>query len=63
MIELMGWRRWLTFATIDVLLVFAATAAWAAPASHLPVYAPTLPTLLLVGVGLFGASLGRRAEH
>jgi hypothetical protein len=63
MTELMGWRRWLTFATIDVLLVFAATTAFAASASHPPVYAPALPTLLVVGVGLFGASLGRHAKH
>jgi hypothetical protein len=63
MTELMGWRRWLTCATIDALLVCAATAAWAAPASHTPAYAPALPTLLVVGVGLFGASLGRHAER
>ena len=52
MTKLMGWRRLLTFATIDALLVFAAGTAVAAPAVAPPAAGPALPALLVLGVGL-----------
>ena len=58
----MGWRRLLTFATIDALLVFAAGTALAAPAAALPASGPSLPTLLVLGVGLVGVTLRRQAQ-
>ena len=57
----MGWRRFLTFATIDALLMVTAGAAWAAPAAPASASAPSLPVLLLLGVGLVSAAgAGRR---
>lgn len=59
MIELSGWRRWLTCATVDAVLVCAAGAAMAAPVTALTAPAPALPILLVLGVGLMGATLRR----
>lgn len=60
MIKLTGWRRLLTCATVDALLVVAAGAAWAAPAAApVPASAPALPALLLLGVGLVGVTWRR----
>jgi len=63
MTERMGWRGLLTFATIDALLVVAASTAWAAPAATPAASGPTLPTLLLLGVGLVGATWRRDAAN
>ncbi|HTW73035.1 MAG TPA: hypothetical protein VME47_24375 [Acetobacteraceae bacterium] len=55
MTNVSGWRRFLTCATIDILLVVAAGSAIAAPAAHRAAVAqPVLPTLLLLGIGLCG---------
>ncbi|MGA3400321.1 MAG: hypothetical protein ABSC95_13960 [Acetobacteraceae bacterium] len=55
MTKLMGWRKLLTFVTIDALLVVTAGAAWAAPAMPTPASTPALPVLLVLGVGLVSA--------
>ncbi len=61
MIKLMGWRKLLTFATVDAVLICTAGAASAAvTATTLPAM-PALPTLLLLGVGLVGVTLQRGA--
>ncbi len=57
----MGWRRLLTFATVDALLVVTAGTAWAAPAAPVSAATPSLPVLLVLGVGLVGAGLRRDA--
>lgn len=62
MTKLVGWRRLLTCATIDALLVVAAGAAMAAPATPVPGSTPAFPVLLLLGVGLIGATWRRGAE-
>jgi hypothetical protein len=62
MTKFTGWGGLLTFATIDAWLVFTAGAALAAPAAALPGSDPTLPTLLVLGVGLVVASLRRGVE-
>ena len=52
-------RAWLTFATIDAVLLVSAGSAMAAPA--VVVTAPMhLPALLLAGIGLVGCGLKRR---
>lgn len=56
MTKFMGWRRFLTFATIDVFLMVTAGAAWAASAAPSSAATPSLPVLLLLGVGLVSAS-------
>lgn len=53
MTKYVDWRRLVTFATVDALLVVAAGAAWAAPAATpVAASAPALPALLLLGIGL-----------
>jgi hypothetical protein len=61
MTTIIGWRRFLTFATIDALLIVTAGAAWAAPAAPASAPAPSLPLLLLLGVGLVSAGWRRDA--
>ncbi len=61
MIKLVGWRRLLTCATIDAVLVVAAGTAWAAPAAPVPAATAALPALLLLGVGLVSAKWRRGA--
>ena len=56
----MGWRRLLTWATIDVLLLIGAGSAIAAPVGPTPSAGVTaLPALLMLGVGLCGIPLRR----
>ena len=62
MTKFMGWRGLVTFATVDALLIFAAGTALAAPPAALTVPGPTLPTLLVLGVGLVIATLRRGVE-
>jgi hypothetical protein len=60
MINISGWRRFVTYATIDIVLLVAAGSAMAAPAVHTPAAAaPVLPALLMLGVGLCGLPLRR----
>ena len=60
MTNTMGWRRLLTCATIDILLITAAGTAMAAPvAAASSAGTPVLPTLLLIGVGVCGIPLRR----
>jgi len=56
MTNITGWRKFATYAAIDILLVVAAgSAAVAAPITHAPAaMSPAMPTLLLLGVGLCG---------
>lgn len=62
MTNLKGWRRLLTVTTIDAVLVFAAGTAMADPAVALPASGPTLPVLMVLGVGLVGITLRRGIE-
>jgi hypothetical protein len=63
MTKLISWRNLVTFATIDAFLVFAAGSAMAAPGATLPAAGSSLPTLLLLGVGLISATLRRGAAE
>ena len=54
------WRRLLTCATIDVMLLIGAGSAMAAPAGGAPFGDGPLPALLMLGVGLCGIPLRRR---
>lgn len=63
MSNLVTWRRVLGFAMIDALLVVTAGAASAATAAtRLPAASPALPALVLLGVGLVGATWTGRAR-
>jgi len=58
-----GWRRFLTCATIDVLLLIAAGSAMAAPEAAAPGSpGQGLPALLLLGFGLCGVTLRWRTR-
>lgn len=56
-----GWRRLAACAMIDTVLIVSAGAAMAAPVGAAAAFAPHLPTLLVLGIGMVSASrFGRK---
>jgi len=56
-----GWRRWAAGAAIDAVLMVSAGVAMAAPAEPTAAFAPHVPALLVLGIGMITASrFGRR---
>ncbi|HUN40691.1 MAG TPA: hypothetical protein VMU81_10405 [Acetobacteraceae bacterium] len=61
MTSIRDWRKFVTYATVDILLITAAGSAMAAPVTHAATAATSVwPAVALLGVGLCGLPSRRR---